>query len=59
MKTKIRFLKMLFGIYEPDVEYWIPLSKIKITRSFRHSRIGDEKYRSKWKYYTKTGELEM
>lgn len=59
MKGIVRFLnRYLFGIYEPNYEYWVYLKDIKLPYYLRYSRIGEEKYKRKWSYYRKTGEFE-
>lgn len=58
MNGLIRGIKRLFGKYEPGYEYWVKLSDIKLPNYLKHSRIGEEKYKRKWKYFRKTGELE-
>lgn len=48
----------LFKKYVIDYEYWIRLDEIKVPKYMLHSRINEEKYKHKWKYYKQTGELE-
>lgn len=59
MKGLIRWIKRyVFGKYEPGYEYWVRLDKIKLPKYMWGSRIGEEKYKRKWKYFRETGELE-
>lgn len=59
MKGIIRWIKRyVFNTFEPGYEYWVRLDKIKIPNYMRGSRIGDEKYKRKWKHFRETGELQ-
>lgn len=58
MKTIIRFIKRIFGYYEPEYEYWINTSDIKVPETYKKSRIGEKKWKHKVDYYLKTGEFE-
>ena len=58
MSDLTRWVKKMFGVYKPGYEYWVRLDKIKIPKYMRYSRIGEEKYKQKWKYFRTTGELE-
>ena len=55
----IRMIKRyILKKYEPGYEYWVRLDEIKLPYYLKHSRIGEEKYKQKWKYFRETGELE-
>lgn len=55
----IRMIKRyVLGKYEPNYEYWIRFSDIKLPHYLKYSRVGEEKYKKKWKYFRETGELE-
>lgn len=54
----IRWIKSLFGIRDTGYEYWINTNDINIKPSFLHSKIGKEKYASKWRYYRRYGYCE-
>lgn len=41
---------------KPDYVYWVYLNEIKPNPRF--SKIGEEKYKRKWKYFRETGEFE-
>lgn len=58
MKSLIRFVKQLFGIYEPNYEYWVKTDEIKVNPEWRKTRIGKEKFARKIRYWYKTGEYE-
>lgn len=58
MKGIIRFVKQLFGVYEPGVEYWVRLDEIRISSEFTTHDIGKKKMKYKWRYYNATGEFE-
>ena len=53
-----RYIKRIFGIYKPGYEYWISLDKIHIPQEFTKTRIGNQKWKSKWRYYRRTGKLQ-
>lgn len=53
-----RWIKSLFGIYDIDYEYIIPMNKIIITREFARTRIGTKKWIHKRNYFWKTGKFE-
>lgn len=54
----IRWIKSLFGVYEPGYEYWIKLSKIHIMPYFWRTEIGKEKYKRKLSFYRENGYCE-
>ena len=53
-----RWMKRLFGNYDTEYEYWVRLSDINISPQFAVTRIGRDKYKSKWKFYRKHGYCE-
>lgn len=50
MKEFIRFIKKIFGKYEPGYEYWVYLKDIKVPTAFKQTRIGTEKWNHKMGY---------
>lgn len=54
----IRWIKKLFGIYDVGYEYWISTTQIVITPEFARTKIGQQKWRRKKRYYYRTGEFE-
>lgn len=58
MSELTRWVKKLFGKYEPGYEYWVNFKDINLPYYLQYSRIGKEKYKQKWKYYNDTGEFE-
>ena len=58
IKGFIRFIKRLFGMYEPCYEYWVYLKDIKIQPDFETTRLKYNKMAQKWSYYRNTGEFE-
>lgn len=58
MKTIIRFVKRIFGKYEPGYEYWVKLDDIHIPYSFSTTIIGRKKYNKKWQFYHRNGYCE-
>lgn len=58
MKGVIRFIKSLFGKYEPGYEYWVNLKDIKVPTYFKLTRIGTKKWNHKMGYWLRTGEFE-
>ena len=44
MNGIIRFIKSLFGKYEPGYEYWVYTKDIKVPKSYKFTRIGTEKW---------------
>lgn len=51
VKKGLTAVKAKFGIYEIDQEYQIPLKSITIQDNFKKTRIRENKWRNKWKYY--------
>ena len=47
MKGIIRYIKSLFGKYEPGYEYWVYTKDIKVPKSYKLTRIGTEKWNHK------------
>ena len=58
MNGIIRFIKSLFGKYEPGYEYWVYLRDIKISPEFERTPPKFKKMGQKWNYYRNTGEFE-
>lgn len=58
MKGLIRFIKRLFGKYEPGYEYWVNFKDIKVPTYFKLTRIGTKKWNHKMGYWLRTGEFE-
>ena len=58
MKSTIRFIKKLFGIYESGHEYWVYTKDIKVPVEYKTTRIRPEKWKRKLDYWFKTGEFE-
>lgn len=58
MRSLIRKLKQLFGIYESDYEYWVNLKDIKVPTYFKITRIGLKKWNHKMGYWLRTGKFE-
>ena len=58
MSDLTRWVKKIFGVYEPGYEYWIRIEQIKVPKYMKHSKIKEEKYKRKWKHFRETGELE-
>ena len=58
MKELIRYIKSLFGKYEPGYEYWVYAKDIKVPVSYKRTRIGKEKWKRKMNYWLRTGEFE-
>lgn len=58
MKEIIRYIKGLFGKYEPGYEYWLYRKDIKINPEWRKTKIGCTKFKRKNQYYDRTGEFE-
>lgn len=54
----IRFIKRLFGNYEPGYEYWVYLKDIKIPGYYKRTRIGKNKWNCKMGYWLRTGAFE-
>ena len=53
-----RFIKRLFGIYEPNYEYWVYTKDIKVPSDWRKTKIGQRKFGRKLRYWYKTGKFE-
>ena len=58
MKKIIRYIKSLFGKYEPGYEYWVYTKDIKVPTYFKTTKIGLEKWNHKMGYWLRTGEFE-
>lgn len=58
MKGFIRFIKKLFGKYDSGYEYWVYTKDIKVPSSYKMTKIGNEKWNRKMRYWMKTGEFE-
>ena len=58
MKEIIRYIKSLFGKYEPGYEYWVYTKDIKVPKSYKCTKIGTEKWNHKMGYWLRTGEFE-
>lgn len=58
MKGIIRFIKKLFGKYDSGYEYWVYTKDIKVPSSYKMTKIGNEKWNRKMRYWIKTGEFE-
>lgn len=50
MKGIIRYIKSLFGKYEPGYEYWIYTKDIKVPRYYKLTKIGTKKWNHKMGY---------
>ena len=58
MNRIIRYIKSLFGKYEPGYEYWVYTKDIKVNPEWRKTKIGQRKFGRKLSYWYKTGEFE-
>lgn len=58
MKNIIRFIKKLFGHYDTGYEYWVNIDEVAIKPYFLYSKIGNKKFRRKWKFYWEHGYCE-
>lgn len=58
MRDVIRFVKRIFGKYEPGYEYWVQTKDIKVPKSYKLTKIGTEKWNRKMGYWLRTGEFE-
>ena len=58
IKSIIRLIKQLFGVYETNYEYWVRLNDINVPYYYKTTRIGKEKWNHKMDYWLKTGEFE-
>ena len=58
MKGIVRYIKSLFGKYEPGYEYWIYTKDIKVPRYYKLTKIGTKKWNHKMGYWLRTGKFE-
>lgn len=58
MKWIVRFIKRIFGVCEPECEYWVRTKDIKVPDRYKKSKMSEKKWKHKLNYYYKTGELE-
>lgn len=58
MKGVIRYIKKLFGVYEPGYEYWVYTKDIKVPAYYKHTKVGENKWKHKLDYWHNTGEFE-
>lgn len=58
MKGIIRYIKSLFGKYEPGYEYWIYTKDIKVPRYYKLTKIGTKKWNHKMGYWLRNGKFE-
>ena len=58
MKGIVRYIKSLFGKYEPGYEYWIFTKDIKVPRYYKLTKIGTKKWNHKMGYWLRTGKFE-
>ena len=58
MKGIIRYIKSLFGKYEPGYEYWIYTKDIKVPKYYKLTKIGTKKWNHKMGYWLRTGKFE-
>lgn len=58
MKSFLRWIKSLFGIYDPKYEYWVYLNDIKVPIGYKLSKIKKSKWLRKLNYWKNTGEFE-
>lgn len=58
MKGLIRYIKSIFGKYEPGYEYWVRLDEINVPKEYKLTRIGNKKWKHKMDYWLKTGNFE-
>ena len=58
MKEIIKYIKSLFGKYEPGYEYWVYTKDIKVPKSYKFTKIGTKKWNHKMGYWLRTGEFE-
>lgn len=58
MKGIVRYIKSLFGKYEPGYEYWIYTKDIKVPRYYKLTKIGTKKWNHKIGYWLRTGKFE-
>ena len=58
MREIIRFVKRIFGKYEPGYEYWVYTKDIKVPTYFKRTRISEKKWKHKMEYWIRTGKFE-
>ena len=58
MKEITRYIKSLFGKYEPGYEYWVYTKDIKVPNRYKLIKIGTKKWNHKMGYSLRTGEFE-
>ena len=58
MKSFLRWIKSLFGIYDHKYEYWVYLNDIKVPIGYKLSKIKKSKWLRKLNYWKNTGEFE-
>ena len=58
MSNLLARVKQLFGIYEPNTEYTVPLNKIIVPKCYMRSTIGQKKWIHKLNYFENTGTFE-
>ena len=58
MKGIVRYIKSLFGKYEPGYEYWIYTKDIKVPKYYKLTKIGTKKWNHKMGYWLRTGKFE-
>ena len=58
MREIIRFVKRIFGKYEPGYKYWVYTKDIKVPTYFKLTKIGTKKWKHKMGYWLRTGEFE-
>ena len=55
MKGIIRYIKSLFGKYEPGYEYWVYTKDIKVPNSYKITKIGTKKWNNKMEIIIRDG----
>ena len=58
MKEITRYIKSLFGKYEPGYEYCVYTKDIKVPKSYKFTKIGTKKWNHKMGYWLRTGKFE-
>lgn len=58
MRSTLRFIKRLLGIYESGYEYWVRLEDIKVPCYFKRTKVRTEKWNHKMGHWLRTGEFE-
>lgn len=58
MKKIIRFVKTLFGQYEPGYEYWIQTKDIKVPYCYKRTKVRHAKWVHKLNHWKQTGRFE-